>query len=466
VSSVAVEISDAGIVVAADSGDGGTETAGPGYALIDGGSLLTGSAALAAARLRPRQVDNRFWSELDTTPLPGPFRGELTRADLAHAHLAAVWAGRGSEVETAILALPGTGTEEQLGLAVGIARACDIPVKGVVDSAVASAASGSPAGSLLHVDLQLHRAVVTEMVRGNEIVRRQAQVGDGVGLVALHEAWVKRIAEIFVRSTRFDPLHAASTEQALFDRLPQVLQLLRDDETAHLELESGSGLQAVDLAKDDLLAAVHGLYEAVVQLVRQLKRSGEAATLLLTRRVHDLPGLAERLAEVGDTSLLPLPAGAAVAGALRMQHAIRTDEEALPFVTRLPVAEVGADPPAIRPPSVGPRAPRRRAGALPTHLLLGEVAHPIGPRPLILGVRPSGEGRRLKLTGVTSGISRSHCNVRVDGDSVVLEDHSSHGSFVNGQRVDGRLALVAGDRLRLGTPGIEMLLIHTVPDDG
>ena len=47
-----------------------------------------------------------------------------------------------------------------------------------------------------------------------------------------------------------------------------------------------------------------------------------------------------------------------------------------------------------------------------------------------------------------------------------MEDHSSHGSFVNGQRVDGSVELVVGDRLRLGTPGIELRLIRVADDDG
>ena len=146
-STLAVEISDAGIIAGCDPADGGCGTPSPGFALIDGGVLLTGAEALAVARLKPRQVDNRFWSELDTVPLPGPFRGKLTRADLAHAHLASVWERSGTGAESAILVLPGTGSEAQLGLTLGIARACGMPVAGVVDAAVASAAAGSPRGA-------------------------------------------------------------------------------------------------------------------------------------------------------------------------------------------------------------------------------------------------------------------------------------------------------------------------------
>jgi len=50
----------------------------------------------------------------------------------------------------------------------------------------------------------------------------------------------------------------------------------------------------------------------------------------------------------------------------------------------------------------------------------------------------------------------------------VVEDHSTHGSFLNGQRVQGTADLAEGDRLRMGSPGIEVRLIRVMDaeDDG
>ena len=50
--------------------------------------------------------------------------------------------------------------------------------------------------------------------------------------------------------------------------------------------------------------------------------------------------------------------------------------------------------------------------------------------------------------------------------SVVIEDHSTYGSFINDERVVGRTALTVGDRLRLGSPGVTLELIQLVQDDG
>ena len=54
---------------------------------------------------------------------------------------------------------------------------------------------------------------------------------------------------------------------------------------------------------------------------------------------------------------------------------------------------------------------------------------------------------------------------RLDG-SVLLEDHSTYGSFINDERVNGRAVLTVGDRLRLGSPGATLELIQLVNDDG
>ena len=49
--------------------------------------------------------------------------------------------------------------------------------------------------------------------------------------------------------------------------------------------------------------------------------------------------------------------------------------------------------------------------------------------------------------------------IKLNGHEAIVEDHSTYGTFLNGTRIEGSAPLAAGDRLRLGTPGIVLQLI-------
>ena len=60
------------------------------------------------------------------------------------------------------------------------------------------------------------------------------------------------------------------------------------------------------------------------------------------------------------------------------------------------------------------------------------------------------EGTEIVLDDPT--VSRTHAEIRLTGDGATVEDLSStHGTFVNDERVMGRRALVTGDRVRFGS---------------
>ena len=119
----------------------------PGLALIDGRGLELGLDAERSARLSPRRLHSRFWQDLGTTPLGRPFPSYLRTADLAHAHLKSVWEADGSRAGEVIVAVPGVYSDDQLALFLGIARELAIPVRGLIDAAVAAAADLS----LIHI---------------------------------------------------------------------------------------------------------------------------------------------------------------------------------------------------------------------------------------------------------------------------------------------------------------------------
>jgi hypothetical protein len=317
---LALEIHDAGLFAV----PGGAEPE-PGYALLDGNDLAVGLAALDRARLRPRQVHHRFWHDLDVGPLGRPFPRSMSAADLAHAHLDAFWARVGGGVGSVVLALPGAFSERQLGLTLGIARACAIPVEGMVDAALAAAASIA-APEMLVLDVHLHRLVATEVRREDGgLARGRVEVADGIGLAAVRDGLARRFAELFVRATRFDPLHAAEREQELYGRLDGWLADLARAESAEVVF-AGRAIETT-------LGALEPATAVLCERSRELARgAGGRPTLLLSHRLAALPGILRTLGEA-----TVLPPGAAAEGARRVRAAVvAPGEDALPFVIRLP----------------------------------------------------------------------------------------------------------------------------------
>ena len=450
---LALELNDSDIIVgrAADS----WQSAGPGLALLDPGKPLLGEAARAQARLRPTRLHNRFWSELSVEPLKVPAAYAGSNADLACAQLADIWRrSDGEGASAALFLVPGSFGRDALGLLLGIAGECGIPARAVVDTAVASAEIPADGRAILHFDVHLHFVIVTEVLPVNGLARGELQVTESVGLATLEQAWAGACAEAFVRQTRFDPLHDAESEQALYDLLPEWLDALADGAEQELSLERGGQTQRATMTRRQLLEVTTPQYERIVRLVESMRVSRGPVSLQLSHRAARLPGLAERLGALKDVELKTLGSGRPVEGVLSHRDFLLNNEGPVRYVTTLP--EVGAPPAPV--PELPPEALDQRPA--PTHLLNGTIAWALSESPLTLGVAPITDGRGLVVTGSVEGVSRRHCSIVRRDDGVFVEDHSRYGTFINGKRVSESARLHAGDVLRVGSPGSEFLLLE------
>ena len=440
---IGIEIVDAALVAAKD---GARVAAQPGVALIGAGAVTTGEAAAAVQRLTPALVNDRYWSDLATDSLARAEAPQLSHADLAHAQLAALWRDAAAPGDEAAFALPATMRPRSAGLLVGIARHAGIPLAGLVDAAVAACAGLAARETVLHLDVQLHQAVLTEMGGESVLRRRRVETATRAGLKPMFAAWAQLVAEALVRRTRFDPLHQAASEQQLHLRLPGWLAAVAERESVDAVIETEGGSFTAAVRREQFTLAAEAWYAQLTELVQGLHRGDEPATLALSARAASLPALAARLGALPGIELAVLPDVAAAAGA-----AARAAELA------------PADPPALvtalarAHPAAG--GARRRSVAVPaTHLVQGGRAHAIGPQPIVIGAG-EGAGRRIALPAGGSGISREHCSVVAVAGRALVRDHSRHGTFVNGERVDGEAELGAGDRLRVGTPGVVLELV-------
>ncbi|MBD3871590.1 MAG: hypothetical protein IFK91_01545 [Acidobacteria bacterium] len=442
----ALELIDTGLQFVSSRGQ--LSQPSPGLALIDGDEVAVGLDAECSARLNPRRLHSRFWQELSTAPLGRPFPGYLRKADLAHAHLKAVWDAVGGGQKEVIIAVPGIYSNDQLGLLLGITRELAIPVRGLIDAAVAAAADREVEPHCLHLDLHLHRAVLTELEHGEEIVRTAVHTEPRVGLLGLRDIWARVIAQTFVRATRFDPLHLAATEQVLYAQLTDYLEALAEHDSTQVRIASGGRQHAVGLDRTRIVDAAQSAYDILTSLVSDHSHP-EGATLLLSHRAAALPGLVDHLRKHSGLTAVVLHSAAAGGGALAHADRIRSPDSALPFVTRLPGFD--ARPPG--PVTVPVAPPLGGARHLPTHLVMDGVAHRIESDPLILGHTEMENG---------ADINPQTATVRRLAGQVMLDAPAEAGVTVNGEQLEGKTALAPGDRLRLGISDREILVVTMV----
>ena len=453
---LALEINDVGLVVARD---GVIVAEEPGCAMLDGRTVEAGSAALRRARLKPLFAETRHWQDLGTAPLPRPMPAAGTYAEVAWAQLAALAEGIPAAEREVLLAVPEWYSREQLAVLLGVAGEAGLRVAGLVGAGLAAAALEPAPESLLQLELATHQSVITVLDHAGALRRSGCELLPRHGWLALQQAWTDRVASEFVRRTRYDPLHEAGSEQRLWDALPGWLATLEREPAVTIEAEAAGTQLAVELGRGEFADAAGGIYEAVVQALQRARPARGPLHLRVSHRWATLPGFAERLAALRDCEVVRLPRGAAALGALAFESTLRRDPAALVLVQRLPVPpRVAAAAPVQLLPSV-PAAER------PTHVVFRGRARAIAGAPLAIGSAVPAGGRALEVPA-GPGVSRLHCTLAADADGAWLEDRSTYGTLVNGERVGGRAALRAGDRLRLGSPGVELELVRVVDDDG
>jgi hypothetical protein len=458
-----LELSDAGILVAGNEPAGllqvdGNSVESPGFALPEKNRLTVGVTAERKAHLYPRQILNQFWDQLNIEALEQPNPFAHNHAEIAFEHFARIWQTVKHHGKEMVIAVPGFYTREHLGFILGITQELGIPVKGFVPLAVAAIPEQLPEGLLLHLDLHLHRFEVTRLERAGQLSQKDSISAEGNGLSKLYRRWVDAIAEEFVRSTRFDPLHQAATEQELYDRLPGVLTQLCANPSVYFEMTGGSKVYHVTLTGDLFYKKGAPVFEEMRRLVGRFYdrygKAGPGPVLMLTDRIVRLPGMKDMFAEIENCNIIELQPGSGAMGILRFSRRLFEQHagNSAPFLTSRPLPAAG--PLSYEEPRRQPERQKR-----PSHILYRNFAYPITEKPLIVGLEGVSGESGIQIQGQIAGVSRKHCAVQLQGNKVVLNDYSTDGTFVDENPVTGKMILLLGQTVRVGTPGEILKLI-------
>ncbi len=388
----------------------------PGIAVVLEEAVHFGEEALRLSRIHPRQTNQQYFTRLNAEPLAAPGRGARNHADLVYLHLQSFKPLIDAEGGEVLLAVPGILSADQLGVLLGVLQELGIRVSGFVDAAVAAAAGRSLPERAYHLDVMMQRAVVTvlETTDAGEIRKAGAQEVLECGLNRLMEGWIDVIADRFVRETRFDPLHAAATEQQLFN---QIHAWLEGPVAAELgiEIDQGDQQRRVELGRALLEDKAGQRFRLLADVLPR------GAALLVSARAARLPGLERSLTDLG-ADAAELAADALARGCLANLDRIVPRDGELRLVTRLPGDRREA--PVTAPPD---------PAAVPTHALEGADAWPLDGSPAPVPVRR-------------------------DGSALMLEPAT--GVQLNGANLDRPTPLARGDRVAVGERAFLMIRVR------
>ena len=378
----------------------------PGYALLEGKQYRFGEAARDQARLHPRQINHRFWSQLDMEPLTPAFGPGRHHADLVHAHLLAIHEEAGRP-DSLVIAAPGSLQHDQLALLLGIIEACPFSVSGLVDRAVAATAQVAASAYNWHIELQLNQALLTGMRWEDGLLIRDNMVPiPGSGWLAVQENLARAIADAFIQQTRFDPRRSAKSEQSLYDQLPALLQRLQQSGETNLDIE---GRQA-RIERSRLAEACDSHYQRIVRTVA----AGDAQ-VMLGASLENLPGLKDQLADAVTCS-----AEAVSQGVESHSEAILADASGVRFITSL--AAKSNSSAAASTPQVEPA--------------------PSAPQP---GTQEPGNPENSTAATVAERIAPGSCQIELVGGNATLSPLPGPPITVNGRSIQGREPLHDGD---------------------
>jgi len=470
---IAIDFNDTALIAVGPEGvlEPGLATE-PGYAVITGGDPFFGLAARRQARLRPRDTHARFWRELATEPLAEKVGPYTTSADLVHAHLQSLWHGWSAGVSDVIFVVPDYWSPEQLGLLLGIAEELAIRVIGLVDSAVASTRCHYEVDDLLHLDISLHAATVTRMKQEGGTAIESRQSIDGIGIERLQRACVEHIAARFLERTRFDPLHDASSEQALYDGLDGWLRSLQRSASVTATIERNGNEYAVLIERDGLVPVLASCYEPIMQHLRSRLTAGHNVAIQVTDRLAGFPGIVDAVDRLPQVTTFVLEPAAAARGALQragqfaqanggivLKTLLRWDRAPIDVEAKLATENSDCSPAAPPPASALENM------QLPTHVLYAGRVYRIGEQPINIGSELAADDYGISLPVGNRGVSRRHCAIQAGLNGVELVDYSRFGTRLNGHAIDSAAILQAGDVISVGEPSIDLWLVTEVAAD-
>jgi hypothetical protein len=405
-----------------------------------------GRAALAAARGRPDEVSLGHWRALG--------RDESAARNVALEVLAHLRALGITDRVDAVIAVPADLDTNALTALRGALSAAGVDARDFLDAATLTAAAVVDRTHYVVLDAGWRSATATRVAGGEQCSFEEAFVSERANLLDVYDLWLIAVAAAMVKNTRFDPLLSLEVEQRLFADLPALAARAATEGRVDAVVDADGSRFSVPVDAQLFADAAQPFYRELARLARMARIAGQSAALVLPAESRRWPGFLPRLLELEQDGLVIAPAGIAAVAASLQGVELPETPRLRRHITRAADHGLAADIEYVASVSTSP------ARALPvTHILFGGDSMRFPEVGLVIGTDEVANAPHIALPRAAAGVSRRHCSLRRDGERTVLVDHSRFGTWVNGARVRERATVRPGDRVRVGTPGVEFTLI-------
>lgn len=355
-----IHVNDINLVANTSASDNIIASAGAAILHEDG--LKIGDEAEALAKIFPRRLNDSYWQTPSAEPLKDVPKYARHHADLIYYQLKALHKEMGSPDEI-ILAVPSNMNSEQLSIVLGVAHPLPFSFIGLTDVAVASGAFSGLRGEILHYDLQRYQTVITLLKCDEYVERIKHLIIPNHGIQSIRDKSAAIIANAFIEQSRYDPMHAAQSEQTLYDRLPEWLQALSQQNDLTVELGNKNDNYQAKLERNVFIEVNDAFMNTLLERGREL--SASAQLHIGNQYIAPLQALSS---DANTISILPTHA--TFTGIRDNQADIINRDSDLPLVTRLKNATVSqVEKSAVAPSMVAPTTT-----LAPTHLLVDNTA--------------------------------------------------------------------------------------------
>ncbi|MGD8982192.1 MAG: FHA domain-containing protein, partial [Desulfobacterales bacterium] len=230
------------------------------------------------------------------------------------------------------------------------------------------------------------------------------------------------------------------------------------------ELSNEKDRYRINLLRDVLFQKSKKIYDDICRSIEKMRddhgKNNLPTVLQTTHRVAWLPGLKDKLLEIENCKIIELEPGAGALGVLKLRDQLmdRHFKNGAFFFTRRPWQQTES--------KISRAISDKPADAIhPSHLLYHDMAYPISEKPLIIGCDHYPFGKGIHIEAKPPDVSKKHCTVQREDDSIVLTDFSSQGTFVDNKQVNKRAILKLGQIVRLGTSRETLRLIACLETD-